>query len=341
MSEARIYQNNECVKAFVEIAEGLPVHKRLAAYLFENTDSFSEVTTFMTIEYISKQLSSTYLDIEREMGTRHSAKEYFDAVLKHISDTSSNPDLYCHILPQENLNNMELRRIVFDRKRDTILALIAVSVFDDTKLEIKGQCESEYARWYNNLIPDSFTSNTRTVHETTAIGQDGSFVGKAHIVELAKLDRAKEEFYPYFPKSYKAIVDEFFASESNVLIFFGIPGSGKSTLSRYIVHTFPKNETVNIINNATVFESPLFATAMAQDTKTKLYIFEDSDILLSSRRSGNKFMSALLNTTDGIIPNKTKYVFTTNLEHLGDLDPAILRAGRLFGAFQFRKLTPE
>ena len=78
--------------------------------------------------------------------------------------------------------------------------------------------------------------------------------------------------------------------------------------------------------------------------KYNFLIFDDLDYVLSSRDSSredtekNQFLSHLLSFTDGIEKNNTKIIITTN-QPFSELDPALLRKGRLFAVLNFRPLS--
>lgn len=70
---------------------------------------------------------------------------------------------------------------------------------------------------------------------------------------------------------------------------------------------------------------------------------EDADDVLAKLKDGNKLMQNLRNRTDGFSKSDvpTKIIFTTNHETPDFIDEALLRDGRCYGFFPFRKLTPE
>lgn len=81
-------------------------------------------------------------------------------------------------------------------------------------------------------------------------------------------------------------------------------------------------------------------TVLERSKMQPVAIIEDADALLAPRSAGNKQMSDLLNYTDGATGNGCrKVIFTTNLLSPSQIEPALLRAGRCFGMFDFRKLT--
>ncbi len=82
--------------------------------------------------------------------------------------------------------------------------------------------------------------------------------------------------------------------------------------------------------------------ARVNNTEHRVLILEDCDDMISSRSDGNKAMSRILNISDGLVSLPArKFVFSTNLPSLSNVDPALLRPGRCFGAIQFNKLSPS
>lgn len=72
-----------------------------------------------------------------------------------------------------------------------------------------------------------------------------------------------------------------------------------------------------------------------------IIIVEDGELLMKPRSSGNEMMQEFLNCADGIGSNyNRKIIITSNLTTTDDIDDALLRPGRCYGVFNFRKLTP-
>lgn len=71
-----------------------------------------------------------------------------------------------------------------------------------------------------------------------------------------------------------------------------------------------------------------------------IVLCEDADIYLRKRTEGNIRMAELLNATSGLNSSvKNKFVFTTNLKNIDDIDPALIRPGRCFDYLMFRNLS--
>jgi hypothetical protein len=79
-----------------------------------------------------------------------------------------------------------------------------------------------------------------------------------------------------------------------------------------------------------------------EESLRPVMIIEDADHIIGKRTDGNPLMQQLLNETDGAkaTPGR-KLIITTNLRDVGDIDPALIRAGRCFATVLFSDLSPE
>lgn len=151
------------------------------------------------------------------------------------------------------------------------------------------------------------------------------------------------EFYPWFKDDIQSYFQEFMDSRAGVLIAIGDPGTGKSTFLR----TALRNNRLRalIVTIPELFMHPQFISACLQAMKTgqiDVIVCEDADMYLRKRTDGNVRMAELLNATSGVDTSvRTKFVFTTNLREISDIDEALLRPGRCFDYLRFRNLNIE
>lgn len=129
-------------------------------------------------------------------------------------------------------------------------------------------------------------------------------------------------------------------SDSGLFLFHGKPGTGKSTYIRYLIKKSRKKS---------IFMSPRMAGSLDQSSLTKLLlsnkncilIIEDAEELVVSRNSGrNSNLSMILNLTDGILGEclGIQIIATFNTA-LKNIDPALMRKGRLKASYEFKELS--
>ena len=137
---------------------------------------------------------------------------------------------------------------------------------------------------------------------------------------------------------------------SGVTILHGPPGTGKTSFLRALMNRLLGQSVFYYVptSEAEMLSSPRFVNFWVSQTrrqkgKTKIAILEDAEELLLPRDSGSREkVSNLLNISDGLLGDHLKLhvVATTNIP-LGNLDPAVVRPGRLIGAREFRRLTAD
>lgn len=112
-------------------------------------------------------------------------------------------------------------------------------------------------------------------------------------------------------------------------LFQGNPGSGKSSLI-FAIATLLKRD-INIFNFSTEVSDPVFISAVSQLSADRLLVFEDIDSLFNRRSptdTNQVSFSTVLNVLDGVCRKDKMLVFITT-NHIRDLDPALLRPGRV------------
>jgi hypothetical protein len=146
------------------------------------------------------------------------------------------------------------------------------------------------------------------------------------------------EFYPDLGDP-EAFLNEYLAADQSILLVAGPPGTGKTTLLRYLIcnHKLAAHVVYDetLMNDDSVFQNFLF------ETRSDIMVIEDADTILMAREDAqNKLMARFLNVSDGLIklPNK-KLVFTTNISDFGKVDQALLRPGRCFDVLHTRTLN--
>lgn len=202
--------------------------------------------------------------------------------------------------------------------------LYECSIYHTTKVALAGLI----------AIVEKNSDSTKKLHINWFSSKDGSY---EEIIDVSSYV-TKESIYPFVPGGVKNYVDGFLNSDASIIILIGEPGTGKTNFIRYMLYQMEKEVFLSYDENI-LKKDDIFISFVA-DSNAGAFVIEDADLLLKSRKVGNDIMSKLLNVGDGLIRlNGKKLIFSTNLESVSDIDPAIMRPGRCYDALKFRKLT--
>lgn len=132
-------------------------------------------------------------------------------------------------------------------------------------------------------------------------------------------------------------------------IFSGEPGTGKTTLLRslagwlnesYLFYFMPASRFDRVDSGELV---SFWSDENRLSKLKKVLVLEDAESVLLRRDGDNRErVATLLNLTDGVMGDALRvHVICTLNSALADLDPALLRPGRLLGHREFFRLTGE
>jgi predicted AAA+ superfamily ATPase len=152
-----------------------------------------------------------------------------------------------------------------------------------------------------------------------------------------------------YGKKFVDIHDEIISSLNNKLsglyLFYGDPGTGKSSYIKYLLNSVTTRKIVYVpINLIDSLISPDFLPLLISN-RNLILVIEDAEKALLSREenTGNSsIVSAILNLTDSFIGNALNVTIIATFNTKKDnIDKALLRKGRLKLSHEFKKLEKE
>lgn len=228
---------------------------------------------------------------------------------------------------------------------------VKIGDYSDKDRLVIGDVPESLCDKIESLVLPQYIKKEKIVPVFKINGFKESNYGRIASVTTEYLDKdiqlARKEFYPWFEADFNQYFTEFFASNSTTLVLIGDPGTGKSTLIRTIIYALNVKAVLaykpSVMMDQDFIEKSL--EILKHDLRVKqpkAIVVEDADTMMAKRSDGNFNMGELLNSTNGICSDPTnKFILSTNLDSLDDIDPALLRPGRCFDVLCFRPLTAE
>ena len=169
-------------------------------------------------------------------------------------------------------------------------------------------------------------------------------------LQVAKAKDVNVDIELNYGKTFKVknekIIKNLTDGESGILLLHGDPGTGKSTYIRHLIKEICDKKTIIYVPSYMMgsIASPEFIAFM-RSNKESILILEDAESVLSKRgnnRTDDQAVSNILNMTDGILNDMLKLqIIATFNTSKKDIDPAIMRSGRLIDVHMFDKLNKE
>lgn len=198
-----------------------------------------------------------------------------------------------------------------------------------------------FCEWFRKQFSTHLQSNP--TNYLTRIRKDGqgNLITVMETIQGSRTVKDISKFYPYFDRTPAETWEQFSKSTSNVLMVYGIWGSGKSNYLMEMINARGWDDKVYLADRMDVLAHPGFPDFVRELPAGSVVITEDSDILVGKREDGNVSMSALLNATAGIVSRDVKLLISTNLSSTREIDPALLRHGRCFDILKFQSMNVE
>lgn len=277
---------------------------------------------------------------------REDAESTFDTpeLLKELKEHYKDEKFYTVVYRNINLSNEDKKlgfSIILENKN--IFARFEESVSESYVLYGEGDTEAldefEAIVKKHYVLPKVKLNNVKLIIST----QTGFDLIDFEIdtVDDFNID---EQFNDNFKKEAEKI-EKFITTDkkSGIIILHGEKGTGKSTYISNLVKTNPEKQFIYFPSSLVPLLGQPSFTAFLARFKNSVLILEDCEDALRSRDdfSVNSPVNLLLNLADGLLKSLgVKFICTFNAE-VSQIDPALLRKGRLVSKYEFSKLCAK
>jgi len=152
-------------------------------------------------------------------------------------------------------------------------------------------------------------------------------------------------FDKHYNKSCKEFVDELLDKvklEKGLFLMHGKPGTGKTSLIRWIISVLDKKMIYIPPEMTSVISNPNFIKFLMNHPKSILVIEDAETVLMKRTSGGSSAIQNILNLCDGLLSDMLQIqVIATFNTDIKDIDPALLRPGRLNGIYEFKELDDD
>lgn len=226
----------------------------------------------------------------------------------------------------------------FFLKNNIVINLFRNSVF----IIFESSLENEAQELQNQLLQFRVKKRRRTTQISLIVNSSIGLITKDIELKKPKLN-INLHYNDDFKEIHFAILKNIKKQKSKGLyLFHGLPGTGKSTYIKHLIHQQSKQ---------VIFLSPKLAsnlddlglTEFLLDYPNCILVIEDAeDLILSRDNHHNSKLSFLLNLTDGLLGESLgiQIIATFNTD-LKNIDSALLRKGRLTSIYEFKPLTVD
>ena len=288
-------------------------------------------------EYVQRTYMTIFNEIPDVYKIYRNTSEDIENILKDISPVL---DKHYYINPEAKVSKISSRIVV------TVSTLIYID-YSNKEIFIaghKGDKEFDYIVQFLLELQELPPVKDKSKHFYICGINEGSLTLIAHSVAPTTVDIELyygEEFVPKYDKIIDTLSE---AAGKGVVLFHGIPGSGKTTLIRHLIEELSDTKKIIYLppDMAHSISSPHFITFLSKHRDSILIIEDAENVLKIRSESANQAMANLLNLSDGLLSDvlAIQIICTFNC-HLSQIDPALLRKGRLIAIHEFDKIPVE
>jgi len=280
----------------------------------------TDLTDMLTCKLISDRVSKNMESLHEIVDVHATKNNWKKFIASLIEDNTSD------VLRRVEVS--ESRGFIFE---DNSLSFLEYNVHS-THVSIELVGDFDFIQKYKEKVLNSFDAISNGVE--WVYSPDGQSIE----IPLRPDRMPIKEMYPFLQdQSLEEYYESFMNSSASILLLIGPPGTGKTTFIRGLLQHCKASALVSY--DANILEKDYVFASFIEGDKS-VFVLEDADMFLKPREDGNTMMHKFLNVGDGLVTTRNKkLVFSTNLNSIKEIDPALVRPGRCYDILTFRELT--
>ncbi|MBM3436331.1 MAG: AAA family ATPase [Bacteroidetes bacterium] len=248
----------------------------------------------------------------------------------------------------------EIRNLYFDKRyfhgnRNAEYSEIFYILFDDLIVHLDNDqsiVRFLFRRTDFSKIEKLISQIKKFRKRKTKFSQISLLVNTPHGIETRslKITKPKLNIEDNYNDDFKEIHSAIFKrltkkNDKGLILFFGRPGTGKTSYIRYLISSVRKNVIFLPPNMAGEITNPGLISVLI-DNPNSIFVIEDAEnIIVDREKDGLSPVSALLNISDGLLSDclNIQLICTFNTD-ITKIDSALMRKGRLIAKYEFKEL---
>ena len=318
--------------------------------LFENYDNRTDEYVGVEFYLIYNEPSShyrIYIDNDGELKYIN-GYEYFGNIHKNQKNQIDTRELIRLLKETSGLTTIcisEYTYLVVGEEIPFTFNVILGSESDIVDSDIDIFCKPEDIENIMSMIKHCFVVSKRKEKIDFGIATfNGSSIYTSYYDYEPKIVDINQNYNDDFKQPYQKILNIIEQkNETGLILLYGEPGTGKSTIIKNLITKYPEIDFVFVDGSLLSSASQNTLISYFVENQNTVFILEDCEKVLMSREEGfNPIINTLLNITDGIIGDVLgiKLICTFNTS-LSNIDKALLRKGRLSLKYEFKKLEKK
>lgn len=201
------------------------------------------------------------------------------------------------------------------------------------------QDKESYSAIYQFIESHQKESSAKDAKFSLLENESGDLVIKEREIQLPQLSISSHYNDDFLSIHVELITKLSEKNQKGIVLLHGLTGTGKTTYLKYLTSIIEKKFIFIPPHMVDALTNPHIISLLMKHTNSILILEDAEEIIMKRCPQGSKGVSTLLNLTDGLLSDclNIQVICTFNTD-LSDIDPALMRKGRLIARYEFKPL---